>query len=180
MNALIIEDEKEMASVLRSWLEQMGFSVTVTDSMALAAEIIASTPELEVITLDLNLKDSMRPSTIPRIREIRATHPNALLVIVSGVLTTGDEKLVAEYGGDAAIEKHDVATEKTFGQKLWDVVSSLVKNPQAYASRIPILEAISKRVSKRCNELGCTIAMGEQPPKLPTSSPPPPPPVNPG
>lgn len=161
MQALIIEDEKEMAAVLRSWLEKLGFVVTVTDSMALAAEIITATPELEVITLDLNLKDSLAPTTIPRIKEIRRNNPQALLVVVSGVLTPKDESAAIEYGADAAIEKHDVPTEKTFGQKLWDVLSSLVKTPQAYAKRIPILEAISKKLAQRLNELDCPITLGD-------------------
>lgn len=157
MDALIIEDNKNMARVLQTWLEAMGFAVSVTNSMTLAAEIIASTPELEVITLDLNLKDSLADETIPRITEIRDYNPNALLLVLSGVLTPKDAKIAMELGADACIEKQEVITERTFTQRVRDVVTSLVRTPVAYRKRIPLMEALAARVAKRCNDLGCSI-----------------------
>jgi CheY-like chemotaxis protein len=157
MDALIIEDNKNMARVLRTWLEAMKFDVTVTDSMTLAADIISSTPELEVITLDLNLKDSLADETIPRIAEIRDKNPDALLLVLSGVLTPKDTAIAMNLGADACIEKQEVVSEKTFTQKLRDVVLSLIRTPREYRKRIPLIEALAARVAKRCNDLGCSI-----------------------
>jgi hypothetical protein len=125
--------------------------------MTLAADIISSTPELEVITLDLNLKDSLADETIPRIADIRDKNPDALLLVLSGVLTPKDAAIAMELGADACIEKHDVITEKTFMQRLRDVAVSLVRTPKEYRKRIPLIEALAARVAKRCNDLGCSI-----------------------
>lgn len=161
MKALIVEDEDSMQMVLRLWLERMGYEVQVTDSIELAATIIANTPELELITLDLNLKDSRVNTTIPRIREIRARNPNALLVVISGALTSKDEKMVTEYGADGFMEKQDVPTEKTFFGKLRDVVTSLTRTPRQYARNIPLLESIAAKIAQRCETFQCSI--GEVP-----------------
>lgn len=154
MKALIIEDEPGMATVLRSYLEGIGFSVTVTASMAVAVQIITETPELEVITLDLNLNDSRAAETLPRIAEIRKNSPNALLVVVSGVLTHEDKGKAIEYGADATFEKLDVPTERSFIQRLRDVAVGLVRTPTKYASRINLLQALASKVAARYNELG--------------------------
>lgn len=160
MNALIVEDDDNMAQVLTKWLEAMHFTVTVAASMSEAARIIAEMPKLEVITLDLNLPDSRASETIPRIKDIREQKPDALLVIVSGVLTSEDHKIAAALGADAAFEKHEVPTEKGFMQKLRDVMVGLVRTPTQYASRLPLLEALAKKVAERFNELDLPIGGG--------------------
>lgn len=167
MDALIIEDNKNVARVLQAWLEAMGFTVSVTDSIALAAEIISSTPELEVITLDLNLKDSLADATIPHITEIRDYNPNALLLVLSGYLTPKDTAIAMALGADVCLEKQEVFTEKTFIQRLRDVASSLVRTPREYRKRIPLMEALAARAVKRCNDRGWSIGetTGEAAPK---------------
>lgn len=157
MNALIIEDDTNMAIILRDWLEAMHFEVTVTNSMALAADIISNTPNLEVITVDLNLTDSLKDATIEKISEIRSKKPDALLLVISGVLTEKDAKIAINLGADACMEKHNIITEKTFTQKLWDVMDALVKTPSEYTKRQSLMTALASQVARRCNELGCSI-----------------------
>jgi CheY-like chemotaxis protein len=164
MKALIIEDDANMAAVLKSYFEGLGFVVTITASMSVAAEIIRETPDLHVITVDLNLTDSRAAQTLSRIPEIRSLRPNALLLVVSGVLTEADKKVCAELGADATFEKLDVPTEKTFMQKLRDLIMGLVRTPTHYADRIVFLQELAAVVAKRFNELNIGVAGESQPP----------------
>lgn len=158
MKALIIEDDKYIALILRTWLEGCGYDVAVTGSMAGASKYIEGAGELEVITLDLNLEDSTHDRTIPRIKEIREKNPNALLVVISGVITMSESHVITGLGADAFIEKHDIPTERTFWSKLQDVVSSLIRSPQqGLQQKTIVLEAIASKIAKRCDVLGCQI-----------------------
>ncbi len=152
MKALIIEDEPSSALVLKSWLEGIGFDVTITESMELAAHIIMET-HADIITLDLNLKDSKVSETIPKIAEIRQKSPDSLLVVVSGVMCSTDPAKCAALGADACFEKLDIPTEKSFLAKLWDVVTALIRNPKGYARNIPLIEAIEEKLAQRCKEI---------------------------
>ena len=121
MKALVVEDEEGMATVLKSWLEKLGLEVMVTNTLESAARIIATPPVPEVITLDLNLLDSPVQDTISRVKEIRKLTPEALLLIVSGVMTDHDKIRLTTMGADATIEKIEIGTEKSFLSKLSDV-----------------------------------------------------------
>jgi CheY-like chemotaxis protein len=158
LQALIVEDDENLAMVLGSWIENLGYEVITTDSLEKAAKLIKDNPKLEIITLDLNLTDSRTENTLSSIEQMRASNPNALLVVVSGMLTTQDEERITKLGADGFMEKHDVPTEKSFFGKLRDVTMSLVRTPKNYTRNAALVEALAKRVAERCNVLD--VALG--------------------
>lgn len=153
MKALVIEDDPNLAKVIASWLMRCGYEVTVTGSIVEAERLIEEASKLEVITLDLNLSDSTRDLTIPRIKVIREKSPDALLVVISGVATKQDEELVRSLGADGLLEKHRIPTEKTFWSRLHDVVSSLIQTPQKFQRNAEKLEAIALRIANRFHDI---------------------------
>jgi CheY-like chemotaxis protein len=167
MQALVIEDDKNLARLLAKWLAGCGYEVRVCSTLSEAEAYIFAVPDLRIITLDLNLTDSTHETTIPRIRDIRDQNPQALLVVISGVIGHSEESTITRLGADAMIEKHEIVTEKSFLGKLWDVLSSVFRNPTAYQTRGIVLEGISKKVAKRCNDLKVSIgeSLTNEPPK---------------
>lgn len=149
-----------MARVLTEWLTGLGFNVTVVVTMAEALRFLAENPTLEVITLDLNLPDSRAPQTVPRIPDIRNINPEALLLIVSGVVTEEDKKLASSLGADVVFEKLEVPTERTFLQKFGDAIMGLIKTPAGYTHDLALLQAVSSKIAQRCNEMGIGLGAG--------------------
>lgn len=157
MKALIIEDDENLAAVLATWLNSCGYECQITGSLVEAERIIETASELEVITLDLNLEDATREKTIPHIKLLREKSPNALLVVISGVITSQDEKLVTKLGADGMIQKTEIATEKSFWTKLSDILYFLFETPQTFPRKVAILEGIASKIARRCSVLGYTI-----------------------
>lgn len=163
MKALVVEDEAGMARILKTWLEKLGLEVQITDTLDSAAKIIATPPVPEVITLDLNLLDSPVQDTISRVKEIRSLTPEALLLIVSGVMTDYDKIRLTTMGADATIEKLDIGTEKSFLTKLGEVWKGLIGKPQDHLRNFPLMEVLAKRVTDRYNELKIPLGTTETP-----------------
>lgn len=55
-SVLLVEDEENLASLVRAYLEQEGYSVRATDSGAEALRIVAE-EQIRLVVLDLNLPD---------------------------------------------------------------------------------------------------------------------------
>lgn len=157
MKALVIEDDSNVALLYRKWLEGCGYEVTTVDSIKEAQRCLDEAPDIRIITLDLNLTDSTYLTTIPKIKNMRDSNPGALLVVISGVITHNDEKLVTSLGADAMFEKNEVATEKTFLGKLRDMLGGLAGTPVGFQNRAKVLQGIAEKVARRCNTLGCNI-----------------------
>lgn len=142
MKALVIEDDENTAKLYQQWLERLGFKVVIIDQIEAGLQFIRETPNLEFITLDLNLKDSRGLATVARIQEIRKVNPTAYLVVISGVLTPIDTEKAIIYGADGTIEKIEVVTEKSFWRKIADIFTSV----KDHRKNELILEALTAKL----------------------------------
>lgn len=158
MKALIIEDEPSVASVFREWFEKVGFVVEVTDSKAGADAILDVEPRPEVITVDINLTDIRGDDTIAWVKEIRMKSPNALLLVISGVLKPADGPKLAELGADGSFEKMDVSVEKSWWQKILDTISG-VSNQAGLTRDLTAVRALAEKAVKQYNEQGASLRL---------------------
>ncbi|WP_217575312.1 response regulator transcription factor [Mesorhizobium sp. GbtcB19] len=84
MRILLIEDEPEMASVLKTALERQDFVVDRTSTLA-DAEIMAKIGTHDAIVLDRRLPDGEGLDLIPRLRAMNVDTPVIALTAMAGI-----------------------------------------------------------------------------------------------
>jgi DNA-binding response OmpR family regulator len=84
MRILLIEDEPEMASVLKTALERQDFIVDRTATLA-DAEIMAKVGTHDAIVLDRRLPDGEGLDLIPRLRAMNVDTPVIALTALAGI-----------------------------------------------------------------------------------------------
>src|SRR5215469_16691898 len=97
---LVVEDERKLRELVRSYLERAGFSVLSTDSGA-EAITVAQTAAPDLIVLDLGLPD-VPGETVAR--EVRSTSSTPILMLTA---RTSEEDRIAglELGADDYVTK---------------------------------------------------------------------------
>jgi len=78
---LIIDDEKDVASVIGGMLESLGYHVTIVDSGRKAINLYKKKKRFDVVILDLNMPKMSGKETLGRLKEIA---PDIRVVISSG------------------------------------------------------------------------------------------------
>lgn len=153
MRTLIVEDEPLIARLISRYLSGISSQTIVVDTMAAAEEVIAGVDPFDIITLDLNLPDSRGPDTLSKIKVFKQHHPNALLIVVTGVLTREDEMEVLRQGGDGLMLKVEtMGSEGSFLKTLGDIVRSIKRVPERFTKNVELLEKIAVRIASHLNE----------------------------
>jgi DNA-binding response OmpR family regulator len=79
-SVLVVDDDLDILALLRGWLEDEGFDVTVATGAAEGSEALARAP-FDVVVLDLFLPDA---SGLDAIKLFRACAPTVPLIAISG------------------------------------------------------------------------------------------------
>jgi len=157
MKVLIIEDDPSMVTVLRMFLEPMASEIVIAANMEEAMREIADAREIELITLDLGLPDSSVSSSIERIKEIRKSRPDSLLIIVTGQDMPNLEKVAEEYGADGVLLKqNEQFTPQGFLKFIDAVARKHLTTPQPYQRSVNLLERVMNRVHELQNKANAT------------------------
>jgi CheY-like chemotaxis protein len=146
---LIIEDDKGMTVALKHFLEPVASKITVATHMEEALKIVSEAKELHLITVDLGLPDSDVKSTIQKIKDIRVTRPNCLIIVVTGQDIPGIEAEAIEQGADAFIFKQgETFTSKGFLNIIGTLVTKFLSEPTHYKRSVDFLEQVSSRLAQ--------------------------------
>jgi DNA-binding response OmpR family regulator len=97
---LLVEDERKLRDLVRSYLERAGFTVLSTDSGA-EAITLATSAAPDIVVLDLGLPD-ISGETVAR--EVRAVAPTPILMLTAKV-TEEDRITGLELGADDYVTK---------------------------------------------------------------------------
>ena len=145
---LIVEDSPEMAKILERYLRPVAREIIIADSMEHAFSVINAADPFDLVTLDLNLPDSRTEETRERIREIKRTNPDALVVVVTGVVRPEEQAKILEAGADGYVYKVDIMGQPTtFWQTLSDVFRSAVRTPTRYTKNVAIMERLNQAIA---------------------------------
>lgn len=157
MRILIVEDSPELAKLIARYVSGMAREVIIAESMAEADAIIHRADPFDLVTLDLNLPDSRIEDTIAKIKDIKKTNPNGLLVVITGVVRPEDQARVKEGGADGYIYKVDIMGKPaTFLNTLADIARSLIANPTRYTKNVALLETRSAALAAGFEEQSIT------------------------
>ncbi len=149
MRVLIIEDDPSTAAIVRRHLLAITEDIVVASDHAQAKAELDKRKPFDVITLDLCLPDSVPEETIKRIKEIKAYHPDCLLVVVSGY---NMEAEALRGGADGFMSKlESIPSGVGFLGKMRDICMSVMRQPVRYQRKIEILE----KVAEKCHEQFC-------------------------
>jgi len=149
MKILIIEDDLGAAIVLESFLKPVSSQITVAKTMNEALKLVAGADDINLITVDLGLPDSDVQHTLGKIKTIRETRPDSLIVVVTGQDIDGLEKQALDEGADGYITKQsDGFTSKGFLGLLSTIVQKYTSSPKHPLQSISMLESVASRLSK--------------------------------
>jgi CheY-like chemotaxis protein len=148
MKVLIVEDRPEIARILEAYLRPFTSGIVTTLTRAEAASVISSGAHLDLVTIDLGLPDSPVSETIEWLKVVREQRPNAVIVVISGMVDVDKEPLLRESGADGFIPKSDIGSGRTFIERMAQIWSSLFGSPTGYRGALPIAEAMTKRFSE--------------------------------
>ena len=101
ISVLIVDDEPEVRSLLRSILEAHGFRVFEAENGRAARECAARTP-VDVVITDLVMPESEGIETIVVLRKM---HPDKKIIAISGAFGGRYLKLAKAVGANATIAK---------------------------------------------------------------------------
>jgi two-component system, response regulator RegA len=115
MSLLLIDDDEPLIELLRVWLGNRTIQVARTIAEA-AAQIAEHAPKH--IILDLKLPDSMPAQTIARIKALKNSAQDAVVIVITGYPCHQAEAIAA--GADRFIPKGGDA--RVFAQQLEDAI----------------------------------------------------------
>jgi signal transduction histidine kinase/ActR/RegA family two-component response regulator len=93
---LVVDDEKDLAEVVRLILENLGYQVTATTSAIEAAKIFTASPHnFDLVITDMNMPEMNGADLIKKIRDVRDDIP---LIVCTGFSELINEKLIKELG----------------------------------------------------------------------------------
>jgi two-component system alkaline phosphatase synthesis response regulator PhoP len=101
---LIIEDEPELMRVLRSYLEQAGFSV-LTSHRGDTGLTTWETRQPDLVILDLNLPGMDGLDVARSIRRSKTGNPNTLILMLTARVEESDQLVGLEIGADDYVTK---------------------------------------------------------------------------
>jgi CheY-like chemotaxis protein len=147
---LIIEDSEGVALIWRRYLAPLGFPVEVAPTWKDAVKALQEIPPPNLVFLDLHLPDSPTANkTLAKIRTIQGYNPDAVIVVVTG-LVTGDKiaQLAREMGADGFRFKNQIESQRALLNAARAVlVERRDKSPRGLAEAgLSILEKISQLV----------------------------------
>lgn len=145
MRVLIVEDNENMRIVLRRYFEGIACDVIEADTVDAALALIAEAPMPKLITLDLRLGEAGEVRTLERIHEIKAACPDAVVLVLSGVVSAEEEARVIEAGAHGFIHKLEVTTQLTFCEKIAQILRSLAQTPERYQRNISVVEGMAAK-----------------------------------
>jgi response regulator RpfG family c-di-GMP phosphodiesterase len=148
MKVLIVEDDPNVAELLRRCIYPIATEVKISITMHDAMSVIQSVNDFDVVTLDAGLPDSRALTTLTKISEIKQYNPNTLVVVVTGMVGTEIERAAMASGADAIIFKS--------GHWQMSLVKTLVdlfkKRPERYVRAIEVLEQTAKKISQKLRD----------------------------
>ena len=82
LNVVIIDDNKELAELIKQYLSNRGFDVKIAENARDAMSILEKSKRVDVILLDLMLKDV---HGLEMLKSIRAHSKQVVIIIITGI-----------------------------------------------------------------------------------------------
>ena len=82
LNVVIIDDNKELAEVIKQYLSNRGFDVKIAENARDAMSILEKSKRVDVILLDLMLKDV---HGLEMLKSIRSHSKQVVIIIITGI-----------------------------------------------------------------------------------------------
>ncbi|ADD08891.1 response regulator transcription factor [Candidatus Aciduliprofundum boonei] len=82
LNVVIIDDNKELAEVIKQYLSNRGFNVKIAENARNAMSILEKSERVDVILLDLMLKDV---HGLELLKSIRSHSKQVVIIIITGI-----------------------------------------------------------------------------------------------
>jgi CheY-like chemotaxis protein len=148
---LIIEDRPEFGAMLARFFIEWGCEPTVVATVDAALAYAGEKPK--IITVDLNLGEGQNAEkTIPRISEIAHSHPDSLVVVISGVVKPKETQRLFAAGAHGFIPKLEVGTLHGFGGSITAWLRGLSETPEKLKNNVGTVEALAKHFSNWTND----------------------------
>lgn len=93
-NILVVEDNADLATALQEMLELQGHKSYACDTAQAALDLLAATPEIDVVLTDMMLVGKMTGECLRE--QIRIRHPNIRVIFMSGYQNDATRKLLTE------------------------------------------------------------------------------------
>lgn len=146
MRVLIVEDDPNVGELLTRYFESIACEVALATSVDGALVLISKTDPPKLVTLDLNLGPGGERETLSRINELKARCPEAVVIVLSGVIDPTERQRVLDAGADGFIHKNEMALGRAnLMGKIIQILSGILSRPGRYARNIPIVEEMAKR-----------------------------------
>jgi two-component system catabolic regulation response regulator CreB len=99
---LLVEDEPDIAAVLRLCLDPQRFAVACAGTLAAARDRLARGPRPDLVVLDLGLPDG---NGLTLCREVKAEHPALPVMVLTAYTHEETREAASQAGADRFVEK---------------------------------------------------------------------------
>lgn len=141
MKLLIVEDHEILAGLIKRLAGSLVSSCEITDRLGEAIKLIC-TERFDVIWLDLFLLDASADDTIKAIPLMRATAPEAIIVVLTGAVDAKECPRAVAAGADACLHK----TQGMSAQMIFELLATgaLKAQERGVTSAAQFLERVTQ------------------------------------
>ncbi len=82
LNVVVVDDNRELAEIIKQYLSKRGFNVKIAESAKEAMSILEKSKRVDVILLDLMLKDV---HGLDLLKSLRAQSKQVVIIIITGI-----------------------------------------------------------------------------------------------
>jgi len=82
LNVVVVDDNKELAEIIKQYLSKRGFDVIIAESAKETMSILEKSKRVDVILLDIMLKDA---NGLDLLKSIRAHSKQVVIIIITGI-----------------------------------------------------------------------------------------------
>lgn len=134
--------------MLRRYFELARCEVSEAATIDEALSMVAAGVQPHLITLDLNLGVGGATATLARVIELKVACPDAVIIVMSGVVDASAESRVISAGAHGMILKSEAPIGGNVLVKLGQMLRNLVSSPGPNLLNIAVAEALAARFSE--------------------------------
>ena len=143
-----------MRFILRRYFQMADCEVVEASSIDEALAMKGVHPAFVLITLDLNLGAGGEVATLDRIEDLKAAWPEALVMVLTGVVDASEESRVLEAGAHAMLLKRDTPEDGNILIRMGRKLRELAAGTGPSQINLAVAEVLAARFSQYVRHQG--------------------------
>lgn len=141
MTILLVEDQKEIRSIWKQFLNPIEAEIREAESIDEAYYLMQLLPNPDLVLLDLGLPGSGPEITLNQIKTLKEINPKAVVIVITGRISEHLPALAMRMGADAFRNKMELKTQVELFRTIKQAANSTARN---FQDNIQLFQRVSE------------------------------------